>query len=455
MIADRRALLRERLASAGLRGTADAEGIPRRADPAQARLSAAQRHTWRYQRAHPGSLANNLGLLLTFTGTVDADAVAAALARVAARHDILRTTYHVGADGQPFQRVHDALPFPVSIARADADEAETLAQSAVRTPFDLESNAPLRLALFRTAPDQVVAALVVHHILWDGATFDVLSKELERAYAAPSPALPELLLQYGDVAEWEHGRRERITARDLEYWTRRLAPPRPRQTLPLSRGDAGAPVEAGGRVDRRLTASAALLHLAARNRVTPFVAFIACWAAVLGQNGADEVTIGTTVLTRDRPGTETLIGNLANHIVLRLPVGPSPASTTLVAAAAAEFDAAFNHRHLPYEDVAEALGGQDLRAPPHLFDTLVVFIPGGTAGPRLPGAQTRWRRLHNDAAQFPLVPLGLEAFVRGRGGETTIDVEATFARTAFDAETVRTLLLRLDETIHEAAREAW
>lgn len=455
MIADRQTLLRQRLASAGLAGSTKAEGIPARANAQQARLSFPQQHAWRYQQAFPDSVSNNLGLLITFKGKVDETAIAAAVEHIVERHEILRTTYHRGPDGVPLQRIRQSVRVQTSFATVSGSEAAELAKAALRIPFDLETEAPLRLLFFRTGADEVMFALIVNHIIWDGATFGLLSKELEKAYKVSASTLPNLAIQYADIAEWERDHQTQSARDDLEYWMRRLAAPLPAKTLPTGTGDATADPESAGRVDYRLTSSIELTRLASRHRVTPFVAFMACWAAVLSSNGADEVTIGTTVLTRDRPEAENLIGNFANHIVLRLPVGQTPVSATLIAATAAEFDAGFAHRNLPYESLGEALGGQETTAPPHLFDSLVVFIPSGTEGPRLPGATTRWQRLHNDATQFPLVPLGLEIFVRGRGAETTIDIEATYARTAFDSETITKLLSQLDNTIHDAVHEVW
>jgi len=455
MIADRQTLLRQRLASAGLEGAAKPAAIPARTNAGEARLSFPQRHAWRYQQAFPDSVSNNLGLLITFTGQVDENAIAAAADRIVARHEILRTTYHRGSDGGAFQRIQKSMRVPRSVETVSGQRAAELAKASLRIPFDLETQVPLRLMFFRTGVDEVMLALIVHHIVWDGATFGLLSSELEKAYGDDPTTLPELAIQYADIAEWERGHQAQIATDDMEYWTRRLAAPRPPKTLTTNSGDKTADPESAGRVDYRLTSPLELTRLASRHKVTPFVAFMACWAAVLCDKGADEVTIGTTVLTRDRPEAENLIGNFANHIVLRLPVGKTPASETLIAATAAEFNTAFAHRNLPYESVVEALGGQDVTAPPELFDSLVVFIPSGTEGPRLPGATTRWQRLHNEATQFPLVPLGLEIFVRGRGANTTIDVEATYARNAFDSETITELLSRLDNTIHDAVHEVW
>lgn len=463
MIVDRRALLRDRLKAAGLKSSAPkAAPIPRRSNPARACLSPAQRHTWHYEQAHPGSLSNALGLLLTFDGVIEETTFAKAVERVVECHQILRTTYHQDSDGTPFQRIHPQLPFSCSIARTSPAEARARAQAALAKPFDLERASPLRLLIFRTAPTQVMVGLIVHHILWDGATFDLLSKALEQAYHKPTRALPEPSLQVADLAEWQ----SQQAVPGLDYWTQLLAAPRPLLTLPASplptatSGGSFGP-EAGGRVDRRLSSAPALKALAAAHKVTPFIAFLACWAAILGRSGQDEVMVGTTVLDREIPGSEQILGNLANPIALRLPVGPKAQSKTLIATTDAAFDSAFTHRSTPFDTVLAALSareGQDLsdpRQPPALFDSLIVFIPGGTSGPSLPGVTTSWQRLHNQATQFPLVPLGLEVFVRRQGEATTIDVEATYARARFSAEQVAQMLAELDHTIHLAAEEAW
>lgn len=454
MIADRQALLRRRLTSAGLAGVAKTRVISARGNPERARLSFPQQHTWEYQQVYPNSVSNNLGLLITFTGKVDEHAIIAAVDRIVERHEILRTTYHLDADDIPVQRIWKSLHIPRSFDNVPGEKATDLAKAALQIPFDLETEAPLRLLIFRTNLDEVMFALIVHHIIWDGTTFELFSKELEKAYENGAATSPDLVIQYADISEWQRDR-QALTGCDMDYWMQRLASPRPAKTLPVGTGEKTAHPESAGRIDYRLTSSTDLALLAARHKVTPFVAFIACWARVLGRNGADEVMIGTTVLTRDTPETEHLIGNFTNHIVLRLPVGHTPNCATLIAAAAAEFDSGFAHRNLPYERIAEALGDWDVAASPSLFDSLVVFIPSGTEGPRLPGAVTRWQRLHNEAIQFPLVPLGLEIFVRGRGAKATIDVEATYARNDFDSETIIELLACLDNTIRDAIQEVW
>src|SRR5262249_11860868 len=78
------------------------------------------------------------------------------------------------------------------------------------TPFDIENGRLIRGRLLRIGDDAYVLLMCVHHIVFDGASGQVMFRELLQHYGAfqagsPSP-LPELPLQYSDYAylqqEW-------------------------------------------------------------------------------------------------------------------------------------------------------------------------------------------------------------------------------------------------------------
>lgn len=447
------ALIQERLRSAQLCRVGIDQSIPLRPDPTRAPLSYSQSHIWHYERAHPFSVSNNLGILFTFKGTVDEEAVAYAFRSVVARHEILRTTYHQNDDGAPFQYIHAELPPRIQIERTTKEEAVKAAQVELEKPFNLAEDSPIRLMISRTGVEEVIVAMIAHHIVWDGATFPILVSDFEEAYAAPDVALPELSIQYGDVAHWQQANLKTMLEEHLEYWEEKLIQHRHPRALAAFNAP-GATQEGAGRVDRRLASSTQLKNLARRHTVTPFIAFLACWIKVLGRL-TPAVSLGTTALTRDEPGTSQLIGNLANYLVLQIDIAEHQTFSELAAATAAEFESVYDHRQVPYATIAENIVGQTPITPPQLFDSLVVFIPGGTNGPQVPGAQTYWRRLHNGSTQFPLVPLGLEVFVRGDDARATIDVEATFAYDVLDVGKTSALLEELDNAIRDAEEGTW
>lgn len=452
--ARRRALLERRLAQRGLAAAADRQGrIPRRADPARAPLSAAQLQAWRYQRQRPHSVSNNLCLVLTFSGPLDEQALARAFTDLARRHEILRTTYHTGPAGRPYQRIHPNLPprtRRVDLRGSGPEEFDRFVRRAAAEPFDLAAEGPLRLTYARLGAEELAVVLVIQHIAWDGATFGVLSAELSSLYR--QEVLAPLPMQYGDFAEWEHSqwRQPGHGAREQAHWRDRLSPPQRGTYLPWDRSPPERAGEDGGRVDRMVPNPAAegLRGLADRCRTTPFTAFLACWAALLHrESGAEEVIVGTTVACRDQPGTEGLIGNFGNTVVLRLDASGDPPFAELLARAGAECEAAFSHQDYPYERLADELGARRPSGAPAFFDSLLVFIAQQTEGPRLPGITTRWERVDTGAVQFPLIPLGVEVFTRPGG----LDVQATYSRDIFDPGTVQRLLTCLETAITRAA----
>ncbi|ALE84031.1 condensation domain-containing protein [Pseudonocardia sp. HH130629-09] len=141
-----RALIARRLAEPGLRRS-DPGAAPRRAGRTEFPLSFAQRRMWLHHQIVPGSTAFNLCIELTVDGDLDVAALRAAFDALVARHEVLRTTYHTGDDGDPFQRVHDSLGYPWEVldapgADADARRARVreLARERASRPYDLAAD---------------------------------------------------------------------------------------------------------------------------------------------------------------------------------------------------------------------------------------------------------------------------------------------------------------------------
>ncbi|MFN5411420.1 condensation domain-containing protein, partial [Bradyrhizobium sp.] len=95
-------------------------------------------------------------------------------------------------------------------------------------PFDLELGPLIRGRLVRLDVDEHVLLLTMHHIVSDGWSMGVLTRELGQLYAAfvrgEADPLPALAIQYGDYAVWQ--RRwlsSEALARQGAYWKDALA----------------------------------------------------------------------------------------------------------------------------------------------------------------------------------------------------------------------------------------
>ena len=100
-------------------------GVPlvARVRPAQIPLSLAQQRMWFLNRLDPGSAANNIPVAIRLSGSLDVDALQAAVSDVVARHESLRTVYPE-IDGVGFQKVLGADDAVVEVRVEDvaADE---------------------------------------------------------------------------------------------------------------------------------------------------------------------------------------------------------------------------------------------------------------------------------------------------------------------------------------------
>src|SRR5262249_11516119 len=98
----------------------------------------------------------------------------------------------------------------------------------VARPFDLAQGPLLRMTLLRLAEDRHILLLLMHHIITDGWSIEVLMREVTKLYEdfsdGKASSLPDLPIQYADYALCQ---RERLQGETLErllsHWKGRLA----------------------------------------------------------------------------------------------------------------------------------------------------------------------------------------------------------------------------------------
>ncbi len=309
-------LLRRKLAERGLQPQNQAhDGVA--AGPV---LSDGQRRMWFVQTAEPSGALLNVCVSFAITGDLDHQRLQDAVTAVAARHPVLRTTYRADATGEPGLTVHDQLAPGWSThdlsALFDTSRTlrlEVLAQREFGTPFQLDTESPLRISLIRTAAHEHVMLLTAHHIAWDDASWQVFFRDLTRAYEGELAGEELAEVIPGSVPADDH-------TEALEYWRSVLADlPEPLE-LPGPHGSVAPTGHRSQRVTRRLDADtvARVSELARQTGATPYTVLLAAFGTLLHRyTHADDLLVATPVLNRSG-GTEDALGYYGNTVALRL-----------------------------------------------------------------------------------------------------------------------------------------
>lgn len=333
-------------------------------------LSASQRRLWFVDKLDPDAAAYNVALAERLYGPLDVPALAAALAAVAARHDVLRWRVP-DAGGTPYVEMDPPQPaadLPVTdLSTMDAPVRDaTLRNLLTREAagrFDLATGPLWRTRLLRLAPDDHVLAVTFHHAVFDGWSQRPYLADLGRAYAAArsgrSPRLSEPTARFADYVAWRAERDTRRGAADLAWWADHLAGAPLVLDLPRDRPRPAVQTYRGEQVSAGLTAatSRAVREIAARCAATAPSALLAAFAHLVHRvTGAAEVVVGTPAADRRHIAFHDLVGFFIDVVPLRVRLAPGASFAAQVRAVADELLEVLSHPAAPLERIVDALG---------------------------------------------------------------------------------------------------
>ncbi|HET9168254.1 MAG TPA: amino acid adenylation domain-containing protein [Actinospica sp.] len=342
----------------------------------EAPLTPAQERLWFLHRLDPQDASYNVYLVSRLRGALDRHALEQAFAGVVARHGALRTAFRE-IDGCPVQVVGEAECEVEHLDAADEQDARALVAERTNRPFDLTAGAPFRVSLLRLAPDDHVLCIVLHHIIADGWSCDLLHSEVSALYnaAADAEALPARA-QFADYAR----SLEDPSSEALDYWAGQLADC-PVLQLPTDRAGHGG--SAGDIVMRAVPSGVAegLGRLARESRCTLFMALLTTYEILLSRlTGQRDLCIGAPIAARDEVVWEDVIGYFTDTVVVRADLTEDPTFRELLKQNRGTFLSALGYRSIPFEQLASELG---VERDPHrnpLFQTLFVLQTTGTPG---------------------------------------------------------------------------
>ncbi|MCG8669775.1 MAG: amino acid adenylation domain-containing protein [Pseudomonadales bacterium] len=425
-------------------------------------LSFVQQQLWLLDQLDPGSAAYNMPVVLELTGDLDVEVLNQSISNVVARHETLRSNF-VTQNDEPSVVIHAAKQWQINVVDvsdktgdAQANAIHGFVEKETNTGFDLVNHALMRTTLLKCHQDQQsqrwVFVAVMHHIISDGWSMDVLVQELATSYialkAGQQVSLPALEYQYVDYAAWQ---RNWLQGEELEkqitYWRNELDNEFAVLDLPT---DFPRPTvqTINGSYEKSLIDIATVESLAAvakQEGATLFMALLATFKLLLHRySGQQGFNVGIPIAGRVREEVEPMIGMFINTAVISTQFESVNSYRDLLQQIKDKSLGAFGHQSLPFEKIVEELKPKrDLSRTPYfqVFFNLLNLpethqdVSGLTISPM-------FGEDHETHAKFDLNMYAKET-------PQGVQLQLVYNTDLFKAETIQTLLEHFNGLIKE------
>ena len=380
-------------------------------------LSWAQQRLWFLEQLEDLESAYHIPAVLRLQGELDREALQRTLDAILARHEALRTVFVRADDGEPVQQILPEQPFVLAyhdlsgLEQQEREQAkQALTEETLHRPFDLTQDILIRASLVKLQEREHILNLCMHHIVSDGWSMGVLTRELGALYEAFSQGqenpLVELPIQYVDYAQWQ---RQWLSGERLKeqvaFWKQELTEAPSLLELPTDHPRPQVQSYAGSvmpfELDEEITQG--LNALARRHGATLFMVLQAGFAVLLGRlSGQDDVVVGTPVANRRRSELEGLIGFFVNTLALRTRLDPQATVAELLGQVRERTLAGFGHQDVPFEQVVEAVQPQRSMSHSPLFQVMLALQNNAEEALQLPGLTLGQEEFGHDTTHFDL-----------------------------------------------------
>ncbi|NQZ58614.1 MAG: amino acid adenylation domain-containing protein, partial [Lentisphaeraceae bacterium] len=238
----------------------------------------------------------------------------------------------------------------------------SIIQEELAEAFDLSQAPLIRAKLFVLSETEHVFTVVMHHIISDGWSIDIIFDEIISIYNTivdggeinwQKPAL-----EYADFAQWQRNLLSgNLLAERKSYWQEKLAgleslelPLDHQRPEVLSRNGADCLISIETQVFK------ALESVASSSESTLYMLYLTALKITLSRySGKAGIAVGSPVSGRHYPDVENMIGLFVNTLVLRTQVDSRESFVTNLTRVRSTCLDAFEHQDLPFEQLLETL----------------------------------------------------------------------------------------------------
>jgi len=328
-------------------------------------LSMMQKRVWLIDQMG-GGVAYNMPIAIEVLGELNVKKLSSVFHTITQRHEILRTKI-VTIEAEPMQEIQSSLDIDIVVQKSNKKETLADIERDSQRVFDLAELPLFRVKVYKLKKDRFVIYFNMNHIIGDGWSMGVITKEITALYN--NKDLPDLSLQYRDFSFWQNTRYSKDNE-DRDYWYARLSQKIEPLEFPTDYPRFKEQTFNGASVRVDLSKHVESIEKFSREySVTLFIFLVASVKAILARyTMQSDIVLGYPISGRDNIKLENQIGFYANTLILRDSVDFNSDFMTLVNQVRESLLEANAHQHYPFEKILEELNiDRDLSRSP-LFD---------------------------------------------------------------------------------------
>lgn len=348
-------------------------------------LSSSQLRLWILSQFEEANLAFNIQGTAVFEGTLDYAALESSFTSLIERHEILRTVFKENNEGEVGQFILPVNETGFGIQHCDLRTAkekkemvQQLVQSLAAKPFDLALGPLMRAGLYQVDEARWIFTYVLHHIISDSWSMEILIRELlmlynQHAKEEASQLIP-LRVQYKDYASWQQNR---LNSEEMlehqKYWLDQFKEGVP--VLDISRKKRPAEFSYKGSylrcaIDAGTTKN--ILHITQEYNGSLFISLLFFVKLLLHQyTGKKRIMTGTSFAGREHVELENQIGLYINNLPLVTSIKEDMLLKELYAGVKDTVMHALQHQEYPLDVLVNEIGYKMDKSRPGLFNVLV------------------------------------------------------------------------------------
>ncbi len=318
-------------------------------------LTEGQTGIWMSQNFDPSNSMFNVPICFRVREAVDIDLLRKAFSDSLKIHSLLNNVIKE-IDGVPFLVENSAARLNFQVTEITETELHSRISEAVEKPFSLTDDPLCRLTVFRISPNDYVVLIVIHHIVFDGASIprylNSLLENYATRYSEPESNAIDRGTDYHNFVEWEQQYLDSSEGDDAKfYWEKVLEGHSDNLSLSVEKTGTGKRQSQSRLKKIKLSTDLAfsIRQFCKSEGVNPSVFFLALYKLLISHySGRKDIVVGMPTMGRPMLEHDDLVGYFVNMLPIRSEINSAATLKTFIHHLELIMAGAIDHADYPF-----------------------------------------------------------------------------------------------------------